>query len=126
VPGATTSIHEKAGEQWMILLPKKFNKHVHYGWRLDPSELATAQEPEAPPEATWIPTPPGFRRSVGGRLEKHNFFLALAFSGALSNRRPTWDAYLAGCRTEDPRAARKPEREASPPPRASSGPAPII
>lgn len=40
---------EAAGEQWLILLPKKWNKHVHYGWRYDPRDLGAQQEPEMPP-----------------------------------------------------------------------------
>ena len=31
---------ELAGEQWLILLPTKWNKQVHYGWRFDPCELS--------------------------------------------------------------------------------------
>ena len=34
---------EVSGEQWLILLPKKWNKHVHYGWRYDPRELHTQE-----------------------------------------------------------------------------------
>ena len=30
---------ESAGEQWLILLPKKWNKQQHYSWRYDPCEL---------------------------------------------------------------------------------------
>ena len=30
---------EKAGEQWLILLPKKWNTQQIYGWRFDPREL---------------------------------------------------------------------------------------
>ena len=39
---------EAAGEQWLILLPKKWNKQVHYGWRYDPRELGAQLEPEMP------------------------------------------------------------------------------
>ena len=42
---------EAAGEQWLILLPKKWNKHVHYGWHYDPRELGAQRECEAPPAA---------------------------------------------------------------------------
>ena len=31
---ADPEFDEKAGEQWLILLPQKWNKHVHYGWAL--------------------------------------------------------------------------------------------
>ena len=30
---------EQAGEQWLILLPNKWNRQTHYGWRYDPAEL---------------------------------------------------------------------------------------
>lgn len=30
---------EKAGEEWLFLLPKKYNKQVLYSWRLDPRDL---------------------------------------------------------------------------------------
>ena len=31
---------EQAGEQWLVLLPEKWNRHVQYSWRFDPCELA--------------------------------------------------------------------------------------
>ena len=30
---------EEAGEEWLFVLPNKWNKHVQYGWRYDPCEL---------------------------------------------------------------------------------------
>ena len=48
---ADPEFDEKAGEQWLILLPKKWNKHVHYGWRFDPREFGGEREREAPPGA---------------------------------------------------------------------------
>lgn len=33
---------EVAGERWLALLPKKWNKQVLYGWRYDPRELSPA------------------------------------------------------------------------------------
>jgi hypothetical protein len=30
---------EEAGEEWLVLLPKKWNKHLQYGWRFDACEL---------------------------------------------------------------------------------------
>ena len=36
---ADKDFDEQAGEAWLILLPNKFNRHVHYGWRYDPSQL---------------------------------------------------------------------------------------
>ena len=35
---ADPAFGEKAGEQWLVLLPGKYNKQVHYGWRFDPAE----------------------------------------------------------------------------------------
>ena len=35
----TEYYNEKAGEQWMVLHPDKYNKHVQYAWRFDPCEL---------------------------------------------------------------------------------------
>ena len=37
---ANTEFEEVAGQTWLILLPNKYNKQVHYGWRLDPRQLA--------------------------------------------------------------------------------------
>ena len=43
---------EKEGEQWLILLPEKWNKQVQYAWRYDPCELVTSrgrkQKPQNP------------------------------------------------------------------------------
>ena len=46
---ADAEFGEKAGEQWLVLLPGKYNKHVHYGWRFDPAEWgrSSASEPAA-------------------------------------------------------------------------------
>ena len=48
---ADAEFDERAGEQWLILLPQKFNSQQHYGWRLDPRELAAsdASTPAARP-----------------------------------------------------------------------------
>ena len=43
---ADPDFDEQAGEQWLILLPQKFNPKKHkqvYSWRLDPRELGAAQ-----------------------------------------------------------------------------------
>ena len=43
---ADPDFDEQAGEQWLILLPQKFNPKTHkqvYSWRLDPRELGAAQ-----------------------------------------------------------------------------------
>ena len=34
---------EAAGEQWLVLLPDKWNRQVHYGWRYDPREREAAR-----------------------------------------------------------------------------------
>ena len=36
---ADAEFDEKAGEQWMVLHPLKYNKHVQYAWRFDPCEI---------------------------------------------------------------------------------------
>ena len=36
---ADPEYNEPAGERWMFLLPKRWNKHVQYAWRFDPCEL---------------------------------------------------------------------------------------
>ena len=41
---ADPEFDEKAGEQWLILQPKKWNKHTHYGWRFDPCKFGDARE----------------------------------------------------------------------------------
>ena len=37
---ANTEFEEVAGQTWLILLPIKYNKQVHYGWRLDPKQIS--------------------------------------------------------------------------------------
>ena len=54
---ADDEFKEQAGEQWLTLLPAKYNQQVWYGWRYDPRELVPA--PTEYPEAA--PTP-GARR----------------------------------------------------------------
>ena len=36
---ANPQFDEQAGEQWLILLPKKWNTQQQYAWRFDPREL---------------------------------------------------------------------------------------
>ena len=38
---------EKAGEQWLVLLPKKWNQQQVYSWRFDPRELGATEAPQA-------------------------------------------------------------------------------
>ena len=51
---AGPEFEEQAGEQWLILLPKKWKKQQHYSWRYAPAELArmrgmnAAEVPERP------------------------------------------------------------------------------
>ena len=43
---ADPDFDEQAGEQWLFLLPKKWNPKTHtqvYSWRFDPRELGAAQ-----------------------------------------------------------------------------------
>ena len=43
---------EPAGEKWLFLLPKRWNKHVQYAWRYDPCEMGDpggARQPPASP-----------------------------------------------------------------------------
>ena len=51
---ADPEFDEKAGEQWLILLPNKWNKQQHYSWRFDPRELG----------ATRATTPPQGRKQA--------------------------------------------------------------
>ena len=39
----TLRFDEVAGEQWLILLPKKWNRQQVYSWRYDPRELGAAR-----------------------------------------------------------------------------------
>ena len=46
---ADPALDEKAGEQCLALLPKRWSPPTHkqvYSWRLDPRELGAAQAPE--------------------------------------------------------------------------------
>ena len=36
---ADAQYDEPAGEKWLFLLPKRWNKHVQYAWRFDPCHL---------------------------------------------------------------------------------------
>ena len=40
---------EVAGEEWLVLLPKKWNKHVQNAWRYDPCELVAPRPPPSAP-----------------------------------------------------------------------------
>ena len=49
---ADADFEEKAGEQWLILLPDKWNRQVQYGWRYDPREREAAQAQRERQEAS--------------------------------------------------------------------------
>ena len=55
---ADADFEEEAGEQWLTLLPAKFNAQVWYGWRLDPRELTQGRAER-----------PGAAQSPAGRRE---------------------------------------------------------
>ena len=51
--------NEPAGEQWLVLRPAKWNRHVQYAWRFDPCELGmqrqqqrTARRPRVQPDVS--------------------------------------------------------------------------
>lgn len=46
---ADPEFDEAAGEKWLALLPKKWNKQQIYSWRYDPREFAPAATPERDP-----------------------------------------------------------------------------
>jgi hypothetical protein len=46
---ADPQFEEPAGEQWLILLPQKWNKQQVHSWRFDPRELGAAWATEADP-----------------------------------------------------------------------------
>ena len=58
---ANTEFEEVAGQTWLILLPNKYNKQVHYGWRLDPKQIsqdrAAAAAAAASPAASATQNP---------------------------------------------------------------------
>ena len=51
---ADADYEEAAGEQWLILLPEKWNKQVQYAWRYDPCELAPAGRPKPAPRGPRV------------------------------------------------------------------------
>ena len=55
---ADPDFDEQAGEQWLILLPQKWNPKTHkqvYSWRYDPRELGAASG--STPDATGLGCP---------------------------------------------------------------------
>ena len=48
---ADADYEEAAGEQWLILLPDKWNAQVQYAWRYDPCELGLPGQARPPPRA---------------------------------------------------------------------------
>jgi hypothetical protein len=51
---ADAQFDEKAGEQWMVLHPSKYNKHVQYAWRFDPCELVPQGARKPPPREPLV------------------------------------------------------------------------
>ena len=49
---------EPAGEKWLFLLPKRWNKHVQYAWRFDPCELGVQGAAAPPPAAPRVECAP--------------------------------------------------------------------
>ena len=45
---------EPAGEKWLFLYPKRWNKHVQYAWRYDPCELGPQGCAQPPPAAPRV------------------------------------------------------------------------
>ena len=46
---ADPEFDEAAGEQWLALLPSKWNQQQLYGWRYDPREFGAARAPTERP-----------------------------------------------------------------------------
>ena len=61
---ADPDFEEAAGEQWLILLPGKWNKQVQYAWRFDPCEL----EPAGARKPAPAPDHPCGRRQGQGKM----------------------------------------------------------
>ena len=51
---ADADYDEEAGEEWLFLLPEKWNKHVQYAWRYDACELAPQGGARPPPCAPCL------------------------------------------------------------------------
>ena len=55
---ADRDYNEAAGEQWLVLLPEKWNRHVQYAWRFDPCELVVQGSAVLLPSAPRIDSEP--------------------------------------------------------------------
>ena len=55
---ADSEFNEAAVEQWLVLLPEKWNRHVQYAWRFDPCELAPPGSAVPLPRAPWVDAEP--------------------------------------------------------------------
>lgn len=51
---ADAEFGEEAGEQWMVLHPDKYNRHVQYAWRFDPCELVAPGQRKPPPREPLV------------------------------------------------------------------------
>ena len=63
---ADPAFDEPAGEQWLVLIEKKFNKQVHYGWRLlsKVGDSAESLLPSAAPQPERAARPQNCRRAA--------------------------------------------------------------
>ena len=57
-PPTDAAYDESAGEQWLVLLPEKWNRHVQYAWRFDPCELAPPGSAVPHPSAPCVDSEP--------------------------------------------------------------------
>ena len=74
-PEADPAYDEQAGEEWLFLKPEKWNKHVQYAWRYDPSELASqsAARPATARARRAATTPNSILSTHGSRMTSMNY-----------------------------------------------------
>ena len=82
---ADGEFEESAGEQWLVLLPEKWNRHLQYSWRFDPCELERPAGAQAQGSARPAP-----RKPCVDREEEEEDYLE-------------WDAHVEAmdCETDD-------------------------
>ena len=51
---ADKDFDEQVGDSWLILLPNKFNRQVHYGWRFAPAQLSKERRARAEAGASLV------------------------------------------------------------------------
>jgi hypothetical protein len=54
---------EMAGEQWLVLLPRKWKRQQHYSWRYAPAELARMRGIAPPPARACLDDHANLRRA---------------------------------------------------------------